>query len=441
MFVFNRNKSVSCIIRLQQLVLIFALLLVVSNLFATEEANDFSIDLIHRDSPLSPSYNSSMTRREILIRAALRSIARSKRFARSSHLPTIGESKAAETLITLGVADYLMKIFIGSPPREQWVVGDTGSSLTWVQCEPCTHCYKQDAQIFNPKNSSTYVGLMCYAPVCESFKEDFTSCGEPLNYCRFELSYADKSKTIGELAFENVGFSADISSGTKLVVMGCRRDNTGLFGIGGLGASNLSLVSQFGDQNGLMFSYCLTSSLFSNKTGKLTFQSNSTILTGSPNLVSIPLSIQDKEYYTVILEAISINRDYENQVYPRVRSMTIDSGSTLTLLDPELYDELEAMVINSIPEACMDDPPLPFSLCYEEVLDDVLDLNFHFEGDAIVQFLPDNMFTTTGDEDLYCLTIIRSPEGEKPILGNTAQVDYKVEFDLIGKKVTFDPTT
>ncbi|KAK6243643.1 hypothetical protein QUC31_010052 [Theobroma cacao] len=64
------------------------------------------------------------------------------------------------------VREYLMNISIGTPPFEILAITDTGSDLTWTQCEPCPECYKQDAPLFNPKSSSTYKRLEF---TCSSF--------------------------------------------------------------------------------------------------------------------------------------------------------------------------------------------------------------------------------------------------------------------------------
>ncbi|XP_038975265.1 probable aspartic protease At2g35615 [Phoenix dactylifera] len=39
--------------------------------------------------------------------------------------------------------NYLVVIGLGTPKKDFHVMFDTGSSLTWVQCEPCRKCYDQ----------------------------------------------------------------------------------------------------------------------------------------------------------------------------------------------------------------------------------------------------------------------------------------------------------
>lgn len=60
---------------------------------------------------------------------------------------------------------------IGTLPIDILVIVDTGSDLTWTQCEPCVDCFKQLAPIFNPKNSSSYKTIGCNNKIC---KMDFS---------------------------------------------------------------------------------------------------------------------------------------------------------------------------------------------------------------------------------------------------------------------------
>ena len=141
----------------------------------------FSIDLIHRDSPLSPFYNSSMTPTELLRKAAMRSISRINQFDLF-----VFENKAAETIIipNLIIGDYLMKIFIGTPSVEFFAVADTGSDLIWVPCLPCGQCNPQSA--FDPKKSSTFMQLPCNSQPC-NFLETH-DCGNS-SECRYTLAH------------------------------------------------------------------------------------------------------------------------------------------------------------------------------------------------------------------------------------------------------------
>ncbi|EPS66511.1 hypothetical protein M569_08269, partial [Genlisea aurea] len=45
---------------------------------------------------------------------------------------------------SLGVGNYYTKIGIGTPASYQYVLVDTGSSFSWLQCQPCAiYCHPQ----------------------------------------------------------------------------------------------------------------------------------------------------------------------------------------------------------------------------------------------------------------------------------------------------------
>ncbi|XP_028787560.1 aspartic proteinase CDR1-like [Neltuma alba] len=180
----------------------------------TKLPKGFSIDLIHRDSPLSPFYNSSMTDSGRVQNAVLRSMSRANRFGQSSMAQA---SELVETDILPNDGNYLMKIFIGTPPVRRWAVADTGSNLIWFQCKPCPQpqCYRQKAPLFDPRSSSTYMSLSCRSLPCKALPrlyvqgQTYPRCGLS-NVCTYFLSYADNSYTMGENWPQNQLVSAEM---------------------------------------------------------------------------------------------------------------------------------------------------------------------------------------------------------------------------------------
>lgn len=79
------------------------------------ESLGFTIDLIHRDSPQSPVYNSSLTASERLKNAMQRSIYRAKirLFDYSTQSPSID--------VVASELDFLIKFSHGTPPVESIV--------------------------------------------------------------------------------------------------------------------------------------------------------------------------------------------------------------------------------------------------------------------------------------------------------------------------------
>lgn len=46
----------------------------------------------------------------------------------------------------------LVALCIGIPPVGNLLILDTGSGLTWIQCQPCKSCYNQSYPVFDPRN-------------------------------------------------------------------------------------------------------------------------------------------------------------------------------------------------------------------------------------------------------------------------------------------------
>lgn len=219
----------------------------------------FSVDLIHRDSLKSPfrtqSSSSSISRFELLRQAFDRSLARA-----ASYKQVLTKPSTIESQITSIGGEYIMKLSIGTPPVEINAIADTGSDVMWTQCEPCTQCYKQNDPLFDPEKSTSYRTVSCTSVPCQAVTN---TCSDD-NKCKYQVSYGDKSYTVGDLSTET--FSFDSTSGRSVsipkIVFGCGFENSGTFnetssGIVGLGGGQLSIVRQLGKQIGGKFSYCL----------------------------------------------------------------------------------------------------------------------------------------------------------------------------------------
>ncbi|KAL5850130.1 hypothetical protein ACOSQ4_008143 [Xanthoceras sorbifolium] len=58
---------------------------------------------------------------------------------------------------SIGLGEYYAIVDIGTPGQSVYVILDTGSDITWIQCKPCSvQCFKQPGPIFDPSKSSTY---------------------------------------------------------------------------------------------------------------------------------------------------------------------------------------------------------------------------------------------------------------------------------------------
>ncbi|KAH1032322.1 hypothetical protein J1N35_044496 [Gossypium stocksii] len=401
-------------------------------------AKGFSVELIHRDSPISPFYNASLTSSQILRKNALHSMDRLKLFQ------SLIDQSAIQSAVTPNGGIYLMHLSFGTPPVEYMAVADTGSDLIWIQCVPCpqSQCYPQGSPPFDPQASSTYKMIPCGSDSCQALPR--YQCSNDVNDCQYSYSYGDKSFTRGILSTDTITF--DDSNGQKTAfptsIFGCGHNNLGKFrspsaGLVGLGGGPLSLVSQISTQIDHRFSYCLVP-LSASSSSKLLFGQEAII--SRPGAVSTPLvSKTPQTYYYLSLEGVSIG-DKTAQAGSNQGNIIIDSGTTLTYLESSFYSSLETIVNDAIGADPVQSPSESFSLCYgSETNINVPEMVFHFSG-ADLRLQPVNTFANF-DDNLVCMLIAPTPSDTPlSIFGNLAQINLQVEYDLEKRTVSFVPT-
>uniref|UniRef100_A0A5B6YWH6 Peptidase A1 domain-containing protein n=1 Tax=Davidia involucrata TaxID=16924 RepID=A0A5B6YWH6_DAVIN len=382
----------------------------------------FSIELIHRDSQLSPFYNHSATLGELARNDALRSIARvNQLFCHpSSSKYIVDENKVVEsvTIPSGGGGDYLMKLSIGSPPVEVLAIADTGSDLVWVQCQPCDQCYPQDRPLFDPVKSSTFKELSCDSESCGALSS-YNECGSTKNECQYSIIYGDKSYSKGVLATDIFTFDSTEGQVAAIqnTIFGCGYNNHGTFdshgsGLVGLGGGPLSLVSRLAaDQIEPKFSYCLLpwtiKDYYTSSVSKLTFGQNAVISGSREGVVSTPLISKDPPtFYYLTLEGASVGgKKIENNATEG--NIIIDSGTTLTLLETNFYNDLEAEVKEVVGLYPVLEPPQGYNLCYNKTsFRSVPEMTivFHFTG-ADLSLKTLNTFRDF-DADVTCFTMV-----------------------------------
>ncbi|KAL8214155.1 hypothetical protein R6Q57_003604 [Mikania cordata] len=400
----------------------------------------FSINLLHRDSIDSPFYDRSMTFSQRLGHTLRRSFNNAKHYKKSLN----GSTYHADVIPDHG--EFLLNISFGSPSHKVLAIADTGSDLSWTQCKPCIKCYKHLGSLFNPESSSTYQPVACKSTMCKAVNLDETKCSATKN-CQFFVSYADGSFSNGTVATETIILG---DQSLQKILFGCSFINDGVFhpswaGIVGLGGGDSSLVSQIRAFVPGMFSYCLIPYPFtnelSNKSSKMTFGENDM----GPNVVSTPLvQIYPKTYYYVTLEGISVGNkrinisDNSNSSTALLKgNMIVDSGTTLTMLPDKLYNEFEAALRDIINVRTMKDPQKALNLCYRSIKVTTLPrVVMHFDG-ADIELNRDNLFVTVS-KHIMCLAFAPTPT--LPVMGNLAQINFMVRFDLENNILSFKRT-
>ncbi|KAJ6833784.1 uncharacterized protein M6B38_338805 [Iris pallida] len=381
-----------------------------------------------------------------------------------------------ESGVSLGSGEYLMDVFIGTPPRHFSLILDTGSDLNWLQCAPCRDCFPQRGPLYDPNLSSTYRNLTCRDHSCALVSppppdDDDTSpspCGRDDDHdrtCQYFYWYGDQSNTTGDLAAE--AFTVNLTAGNSHlqvdgVVFGCGHWNRGLFrgaaGLLGLGRGPLSFASQLRSLYGHhTFSYCLVdrnSDLL--VTSKLVFGGEDDVV--RPDIMN----------YTSFAAAGKDNHPADTFYYVRVKGVRvggeplpvppeswelaedgtggtiIDSGTTLTYFVRPAYRAIREAFARKVTYPLVEDFPV-LNPCYnvsgvagEEV--EMPGFGLEFADGAVWDFPAENYFIRLEPEAIMCLAFLETPRSSLSIIGNYQQQNFRILYDNKRSRLGFAPT-
>ncbi|GJN13653.1 hypothetical protein PR202_gb00383 [Eleusine coracana subsp. coracana] len=99
---------------------------------------------------------------------------------------------------------YYVAMSIGNPARPYFLDVDTGSDLTWLQCDaPCVSCSKVPHPLYRPTKSKL---VPCVDQLCASLHGALNGkhrCDSAQQQCDYEIRYADQGSSIGVLVSDN----------------------------------------------------------------------------------------------------------------------------------------------------------------------------------------------------------------------------------------------
>ncbi|CAN8240481.1 unnamed protein product [Cochlearia groenlandica] len=349
--------------------------------------------------------------------------------------------------IKLQTLNYIVTVDLGG--KNMSLIVDTGSDLTWVQCQPCKSCYNQQGPLYDPTNSSSYKTVLCNSSTCQDLVAATSSyglCGGGISgikktTCDYVVNYGDGSYTRGDLGSESIQLG---DTKVESFVFGCGKNNKGLFGgasgLMGLGRSSVSLVTQTLSTFSGVFSYCLPS-LDDGASGTLSFGNDSSLYKNSTSVSYTPLvqNPQLSSFYILNLTGVSIG-GVEIQASSLGRGIIIDSGTVISRLPPSIYKAVKTEFVKqfngypsatgySILDTC-------FNLTsYEDVSIPII--RMFFEDNAEIQVDVTGVFYfVKPDASLVCLALASlSYENEAGIIGNYQQKNQRVIYDTKQKKL------
>ncbi|OAY57650.1 aspartic proteinase Asp1 isoform X1 [Manihot esculenta] len=231
---------------------------------------------------------------------------------------------------------YNVTLNIGQPSRPYFLDIDTGSDLTWLQCDaPCRQCTEAPHPLYRPSNNL----VICKDPICASLQPPGEhNCQDP-EQCDYEVEYADGGSSLGVLVKDV--FLLNCTNGKRLnplLALGCGydqfpgRDHHPIDGILGLGRGISSIPSQLSSQ-GLVqnvIGHCL-----SGRGGGFLFFGED--IYDSSRVAWTPMSRELSKYYSPGFAELIFNGKSTGIINLLA---VFDSGSSYTYLNSRAYEGL-----------------------------------------------------------------------------------------------------
>ncbi|KAI7989611.1 Aspartyl protease family protein [Camellia lanceoleosa] len=325
-----------------------------------------------------------------------------------------------------GFSMYIVTIGFGTPKRNYTLIFDIGSDTTWMQCKTCRKCYKQDKQLFDPSQSTSYHNGSC--------KSNHSNT--------YDQKYGDGSYSNGILGCDTLTLDSDVITNFEF---GCGQENNKGFGAAagmpGLGRGELSLISQTASKLGKSFSYCLPSPQNPNS-GYLLFGKHAK--SSSSSLKFTPL-LQNPAYnlslYFVKLVGITVGTKRLN-VSPLLFSSPgtiVDFGTVITRLPQPVCLALRSAFQESMSKYQLSPTVGILDTCYDLSQYQKVtypNILFHFGGGTDVSL--DQSGIMSVHKSSFCLAFAEKERtSDFTIIGSTQQQALKAFFDLKGGKIGF----
>ncbi|CAJ2645296.1 unnamed protein product [Trifolium pratense] len=315
------------------------------------------------------------------------------------------------------------------------MIFDIETDVTWLQCQPCLHCYEQPDSIFDPSLSSSYTLISCETKRCNLLKN--SSCSVD-GYCKYKISYNDDSYTAGIFVNETISFES--SGWVNRVSLGCGHSNKGAFvgsaGTFGLGRGPFSFLSRI---NVSSMSYCLVDRNWVYSSATLEFNSPSSSSYNNDNSFKAKLLKNPKmeSLYCVGFTGVSVgseritipNSTFTIDPYGN-GGMIVSTGTIITRLETQAYNAVRDAFVAKTQHLERAKALYPFDTCYSLTTKNTIELPMMgFEvNDGKMWLLPKESYLYAVDNNgTFCFAFGPS-EGPFSILATSVIV--KLENSL-----------
>ncbi|PON79894.1 Aspartic peptidase [Trema orientale] len=352
------------------------------------------------------------------------------------------------------LGSYNVTLNIGQPPKPYFLDPDTGSDLTWLQCDaPCVRCTEAPHPLYRPSNDL----VACRDPLCLSLHAPGTPTCENPSQCDYEVEYADGGSSLGVLVKDS--FALNFTNGVQLkprialglslwflssasVVLRCGYDQIPgsshhpLDGVLGLGRGKTSIVSQLNSQ-GLVrnvVGHCL-----SGRGGGFLFFGDG--LYDSSRVTWAAMSREYSKHYSPGYAELK----FDGKSTGLKNLLTIfDSGSSYTYLNSQAYHALTDLVKRELSGRVFKEAEdKTLSLCWKgkrpfKSIRDVrkyfktIALEFTTGGQTQTYELPPEAYLIISSRGNVCLGILNGTEvglQNSNIIGDVSMQDKMVIYD------------
>ncbi|XP_068644027.1 aspartyl protease AED3 [Aristolochia californica] len=412
---------------------LFLFIFATSNAFdpCPSDASDLSILHIYsKCSPFAPPSPAPVM--DTVISMAKRDPARLAYLLTEKVYVSIG---SGQQIIQTG--NYVVRVKVGTPGQQMYMVMDTSSDTAFVPCTACTGCSKT---VFSPQLSTTFLGLDCSVSECAQVRGQ--ACTTVDGPCLFNQSYGGDSSFFANLVLDSLSLGRDV---VPKFPFGCIDSISGGSippqGLLGLGRGSMSLISQTASLYKSTFSYCLPSFKSYYFSGSLKIGP-----VGQPKGIRTTPLLQNPHrpsLYYVNLTAISVNKKYvivppdSFAFNPATGAGTIlDSGTMITRFVPAIYAALRDTYRSGLNGSISSLGS--FDSCFDSELNPAAPtVTLHFEGLNLT--LPmENTLIHSSATSLACLAMAAAPNNVNSVvnvIANLQQQNLRFLFDIPNSRV------
>ncbi|RCV36528.1 hypothetical protein SETIT_7G325800v2 [Setaria italica] len=343
---------------------------------------------------------------------------------------------------------YFMAISLGTPSVFNLVTIDTGSTLSWVNCERCEiRCHGKADEAgprFDPHSSATYRQIGCSDEDCVDIHQDNGipyGCIDETDTCLYSVRYGSQYSA-GKLGRDRLALGDNLTVVDDFV-FGCSEDDRFYgkeAGVIGFGNKSYSFFNQMARQTSYVaFAYCFPSD----------HQAEGFLIVGPYpqrlELVTPLIRGYGRRWYVYSLLLLDMKVDGKRlEVDPTVDTrqiMVVDSGTDDTFVSSVVFYALAEAVTSAMGDKGYYREYGSEKVCFKPAGGEPV--NWRGLPAVEMQFLraalklpPENVFHQQS-ADRICLAFQPDTSGVRDvrILGNRALRSFRVVYDL--QKMTF----